>query len=165
MPGGKAQELGSWRVGGYLVEYEGGFTPDTDFGPMTRSVALYAHGRDPGMGFRSLDEAARLDRSKAGVWIEAELKKRDAYEEKLMDLVRAGKLRWSSGTPAHLAATEGGTIARWPLGLDASLMPTAEGKQAGLMAPEALELKHYFTYDVAPPVDQLRALNRLFRTR
>ena len=28
MPGGKAQKLGSWRVGGYLVEYEGGFTYD-----------------------------------------------------------------------------------------------------------------------------------------
>lgn len=135
--GDAVKDLGNGRVGGYLVlfgneqntDLEGDyFTKDTDFGNHRTTSTIYAHGQDKQMGRRVLDPESALSVKDAGVWIEAQLSLRDEYEQAIYEMVKAGKLGWSSGTASHLTerkAKENGArhITRWPLGLDASLTP------------------------------------------
>jgi len=66
-----------------------------------------------------------------GVWVEAQLKMRDAYEQSIYDLAAKGKLGWSSGAPSHLVTRKAvevkGTnvheILTWPIA-EGSLTPT-----------------------------------------
>lgn len=123
--------------GGFLVvhgskDLEGEiFTPDTDYWLPEgegKTFALYGHGQDPELGKRRIGEGTLVVKD-AGVWMEAQLERRNEYEEKIQELARRGKLGLSSGTAAHLVekeAVEGKSetrITQWPLGLDASLTP------------------------------------------
>jgi phage head maturation protease len=134
------------RIGGHLVLFGSPeahdatpsrdyFTPRTDFdlssGGATSTV-YYHHGLNAALKARPLGKAS-LSLDEAGVWMEAELQARDAYEAKILEMVRRGKLGLSSGTAVHLVeraakTNSSGTlvheITRWPLGLDASLTPT-----------------------------------------
>lgn len=135
------------RIGGHLVLFGGPdahdatqhrdyFTKSTDFDLPTdvplQSTVYYHHGLNAAIKARPLGRA-KLSLDDAGVWMEAELQARDAYEAKIMEMVRRGKLGLSSGTAVHLVEREAKTnsagdtvheITRWPLGLDASLTPT-----------------------------------------
>lgn len=135
--GGPVKALGNGKVAGHLVlfgqpstkDLAGDFfSADTDFGPQETSVVLYQHGLDPNLKARRLCDDATLKADDLGIWIEAQLEMRDAYEKAVYDLAEEGKLGWSSGTAAHLVQREkvagAYKITVWPLGLDASLTPT-----------------------------------------
>lgn len=134
------------RIGGHLVLFGGPeahdatptrdyFTPRTDFdlpASGAQSTVYYHHGLNAALKARPLGKAT-LSLDEAGVWMEAELLARDAYEAKILEMVRRGKLGLSSGTAVHLVERAAKTnslgervheITRWPLGLDASLTPT-----------------------------------------
>ena len=134
--GASVKALGDGRVGGYLVKFSTAndpdmtgdyFTASTDFGDADKSPVLYHHGLDVKVGKRVIGDAT-LRRDEVGIWAEAQLKMRDAYEQTIYKLAEAGKLGWSSGTASHLverkAQGNAQEITRWPLGLDASLTPT-----------------------------------------
>ncbi|MBK9496812.1 MAG: hypothetical protein IPO08_20365 [Xanthomonadales bacterium] len=134
--GASVKALGDGRVGGYLVKFSTAHDPDmtgdyftatTDFGDADKSPVLYHHGLDVKVGKRVIGDAT-LRRDDIGIWAEAQLKMRDAYEQTIYRMAEAGKLGWSSGTASHLVERKsyGGAneITRWPLGLDASLTPT-----------------------------------------
>lgn len=123
--------LGSRRLGGYLALFDNSwhrFSPHTDFGQERKSVTLYFHGLDPSMK-RTPVATGRLDvKSDAGVWIEAQLQKREEYEEKLLEMAERGELEWSSAADVRHVRTQkrpSGAldITRWPLGLEASASP------------------------------------------
>lgn len=137
-------ETGAEKIGGYLVEFGTAethdatperdfFDKDTDFGIQdgAKTAVYYHHGLDKTMGKRKLGTGT-LELKEAGVWFEAELQKRDAYEENILKMVKAGKLGLSSGTAHHLVERTAVKCSRgkahhvdhWPLGLDASLTPT-----------------------------------------
>ncbi len=137
-PGGRIKEIGSKKIGGYLVRFGDEdltdlerqfFSKATDFGPHRKSITLYGPGLDPALKRRKLDEKAKLNVDDAGVWIETQLQIRDEYEELLYEEgILAGKMGWSSGTAAHLVEiekTDSGAehIKTWWLGLDASITP------------------------------------------
>jgi HK97 family phage major capsid protein len=143
--GDTVKALGDGRVGGYLVRFTSPDEPDleaeyfdanTNFGPHKSTPVLYQHGADRRMGKRILDDDAALRPDEVGVWIEAQLELRDAYERFIYEQAVAGKMGWSSGTAAHLVEKEKtkGKVTRisaWPLGLDASITPTpAEPRNA-----------------------------------
>lgn len=134
--GGNVKALGDGKVGGYLVKFGSPdqldlsgeyFTADTDFGPAEQSEVYYQHGMDSVLKQRVLG-IGKIRKDDVGVWIEAQLNLRDAYEEAVYGLVKQGKMGWSSGTAGHLIAREkqGGAtyIKRWKLGIDASITPT-----------------------------------------
>ena len=136
--GSAIKALGDGRVGGYLVQFGAPDSADvtgeffdaaTDFGDATSTPVLYHHGMDPTLGLKALGRG-ELKRDNVGIWIEAQLDMRDAYTRAIYDeMVKTGKLGWSSGTAAHLVKhveiTPGiRRITHWPLGLDASLTPT-----------------------------------------
>jgi HK97 family phage major capsid protein len=137
--GGALKALGDGRIGGYLVVYGSAqqtdlagdfFTPQTDFDlhDGERVTLYYNHGLDPVLKRRKLGEGT-LRRDDAGIWMEAQLNLRDAYERRLYeDGIQAGKMGLSSGTLPHLVEREAvgkaQRITAWPLGKDASITPT-----------------------------------------
>jgi len=130
--GGAVKALGNGKVGGYLVRFTDEDEPDLEgeffdartwYGDAATSPVYYNHGLDDTLKRRILGKGA-LELQDVGVWIEAQLEMRDAYERAVYGLAEKGKLGWSSGTAPHLVEREGKHIARWPLGLDASLTPT-----------------------------------------
>jgi HK97 family phage major capsid protein len=147
------------KVGGYLVRFGAPdavdlvgdyFTRDTDFGhdewPVKTRV-YYNHGLDDTLKRRRIANGSmRVD--DVGVWVEAQLTMRDEYEKAIFDLVKAGKMGWSSGTAPHLVEREpmgdAKHVTAWPLGLDASITPTPAEWRNG-----AWSLKSYFESDAA----------------
>lgn len=128
------------KLGGYLVRFGSPtdtdatrlrdfFTKNTDFDIQdgATSAVYYNHGLNSTLKTRKLGIASlRVD--DVGVWMETELKARDDYERRILQMAQAGKLGLSSGTAAHLVERknhgDAHEITRWPLGLDASLTPT-----------------------------------------
>jgi HK97 family phage major capsid protein len=158
--GGEVKALEGGKIGGYLVRFSTSsdpdltgdyFAPDTNYGQAKTSPVLYQHGADKKLGKRQIG-SGQLSTDDVGVWIEAQLSMRDAYEKAIYEMAQAGKLGWSSGTLPHLVDREpsgkANKITSWPLGLDASLTPTpAEPRNT------AVSLKSLFT-DL-PEVDEL----------
>ena len=119
--GGSVKALGNGRVGGYLVRFTDEdetdlagefFDSKTWYGDAAESPVYYNHGLDAKIGRRVLGKGA-LDLQDVGVWIEAQLELRDAYEQAVYSLAEKGKLGWSSGTAPHLVEREGKHIMRW----------------------------------------------------
>lgn len=135
--GGSVKALGDGKLGGYLVVFgdpnhtdlEGDyFTDQTDFGDATETDVYYHHGLDKSLGPRVIGKAT-LKRDSIGIWMDAQLSMRDAYERAVYKMGEDGKLGLSSGTAAHLVIRERVTgkasvIKKWPLGLDGSFTPT-----------------------------------------
>lgn len=145
---------GTVTVGGYLVVFGSPsehdatpmrdfFTKSTDFDieDGDKTAVYYHHGLDPTLKARKL-ATGTLTMKDAGVWFESQIKARDEYEAKIMEMVKAGKLGLSSGTANHLVEREkvgqAHHIKRWPLGLDASLTPTPGEPRAACMSLKAL---------------------------
>ena len=134
--GGAVKALGNGKIGGYLVRYgdpdnadlvDDFFNDETDYGPHDTSLVFYNHGLDDTLKRRVLDKKAQLKQDEVGVWIEAQLALRDAYEKYIYEQVEAGKMGWSSGTADYLVERnqvgKAYHITSWPLGLDASITP------------------------------------------
>jgi hypothetical protein len=134
--GDKVKALGEGRVGGYLVRYGSPvktdlvgeyFAADTDFDrePGESVAVYYRHGLDPTLKNRKIGRAT-MKMDDVGVWVEAQLELRDAYEKKIYEMAEGGKLGWSSGSAPHLVDYETTGKARkiksWPI-IDASLTP------------------------------------------
>jgi phage head maturation protease len=112
--GSEVKALGDGKVGGYLVRFTDENSPDitgdffdksTDFGEIKSSPVLYHHGLDKKVGIRVFGNG-ELKMDDIGIWIEAQLSIRDAYEKAIYKLAEAGKLGWSSGTASHLVKRE-----------------------------------------------------------
>jgi hypothetical protein len=132
--GGTVKALGDGRVGGLLVRYGADddrdrvgdyFHKDTDYGDHKTTPVYYMHGLDRTLKARILADGATLEEKDLGIWIEAQLKLRDAYERYIHEQIELGKMGWSSGTPipSGLRMGEGFRIDRWHLGVDASILP------------------------------------------
>lgn len=159
--GSTVKALGDGKVGGYLVLFGDAksadlvgdyFTAATDFGldfaqPVT-VTARYHHGMDKTVGKRAIGKGV-IGKDDVGVWIEAQLNLRDAYEKAVYQMVSAGKAGWSSSAPGHLIerkAAGGGAqeITVWMLVPgDATITPTpADPRQVvSIKSFEATRLK------------------------
>jgi hypothetical protein len=168
----------SGKVGGHLVLFgdpahtdasdkRDFFTPDTDFGPFKTSLVFYNHTLDDELDRRVLDESASLKTDRAGIWMEGQLKLRDAYEKKLFGAIKDGKMGLSSGTASHLVRREkqpngSHKILYWPLGLDASITPTpAEPRTMAVAIKSLAEFKAQHLGELIVPSMAAGALDRL----
>jgi len=147
--GGQVKALGDNRVGGYLVRFSSAadpdlvkdfFTKDTEFGTNTTPPTLYHHGLDPVLKSRIVGTSEwKIDSD--GVWIEAQLSLRDAYERHIMKLVREGKLGWSSGAVGHAVEREkvgeSNWLKTWLIG-EASLTPAPADPKNSAMPIKSL---------------------------
>jgi HK97 family phage major capsid protein len=143
------------RVGGYLVRYGSPddvdltgdyFDAATDFDVDEwphKSRVYYQHGMDERLRNRKLGKA-EMRQDEIGVWVEAQLGLRDEYEKAIFELVKQGKMGWSSGTAGHLVEREqkgaAHQIKHWPLGLDASITPTPAEYRNSAMSLKSLAL-------------------------
>lgn len=162
-------EDGTLTAGGYLVVFGSPsehdatpmrdyFTKSTDFDIEDGSPTsvYYHHGLDPTLKSRKLGKGT-LTIKDAGVWFETQLKARDEYEAKIIEMVKAGKLGLSSGTANHLVERErvgqAHFIKRWPLGLDASFTPTPGEPRAACMSLKSYSEVESDSEIEAPQVD------------
>ncbi|GIV50493.1 MAG: hypothetical protein KatS3mg038_1014 [Candidatus Kapaibacterium sp.] len=121
------------RVGGYLVafglpkdqhgEY---FTAQTNFylDWYTSRPVLFHHGMDEKHGLEQIGYVTNISVHPQGLWAEAQLDLSNPLAVQVYELVKQGKLGWSSGSIPHLVRTEAdGRITDWPI-VEASLTPT-----------------------------------------
>ena len=138
--GGNVKALGEGKLGGYLVRFTSEAAPDlagdyftagTDLGWNEKVPMLYHHGGDSVMGKRILG-AANMTKDDIGIWVEAQLEMRDAYEAAIYKLAQNNKLGWSSGAVSHMVEREAKTeTVNWIKGwwiAEASLTPTPAEK-------------------------------------
>lgn len=181
----KALDDSGRKVGGWLIlfgdpesadlqgEY---FTKATDFGPLRSGRIRFHHTRDPELDLCPIGEATATVKDE-GIWCEGTigikaadaerwargiLDRRDQYEARILDMVKAGKLGWSSSAASHLVRTMGRGKAReitsWPLADDFTLSPTPCDPRNVAVVP----LKSLLTADEAAPARSLEGdLSRL----
>lgn len=135
----------AYRIGGYGVLFGGRdldgetFTPDTDYQLelVPRKPVYYDHAQRDIKTPLGVAVDVRADDD--GIWLEAELDRSRQYVERVMALVHAGRLGWSSGSVSHLAQREGGVIKSWPV-VEFSLTPTpAEPRTLGVHEIKSLD--------------------------
>lgn len=150
--GGAIKALdGNGKVGGYLITFteasdkdltETYFQSDTYYGPRDGDGAdvLFQHGLpvtdaiDPDRLFTPM----KTKKDDIGVWAETVLNMADEYEAMVFELVKQGKLGWSSGAPGHMVRMNAdGKITRWPI---------AEGS----FTPTPAEPRHRFGHRILP---------------
>lgn len=149
--GSPVKHLGGNRIGGHCLLFTGEADPDltgeyftaaTDFWAAKSAPVLYHHGQDPRLGKRRLGLAS-LKADEVGLWAEAELAGRDAYERKLVEWAKAGKLSWSTGSADHLRERRPGPagkaveITSWPI-VEVSLTLTPAEPRARVLPLKAL---------------------------
>lgn len=106
------------------------FARDTNYGPTDGDGAqvLVHHGIPLSEELKSLADRilapAKTVRDEIGIFAETVLDMADEYQRKIFELVKAGKLKWSSGTASHMVRRESdGKITNWPI-VEFSLTPT-----------------------------------------
>jgi transcriptional regulator with XRE-family HTH domain/phage head maturation protease len=127
------------KVGGYLVYYGSRdekdlhgeyFDKDTYYGPHDGDGAdvLFHHGIPVKKSLEGLSQhifkGVTTKKDDIGVWAETVLNQADEYEKAVLKLVKAGKVKWSSGSVDRVVRKEkDGKITRWPI-IEASLTHT-----------------------------------------
>lgn len=121
---------GKLRVGAYGIRFGNTqeldltgewFGQDTDYGPHKGDgvVSMFHHGIPVAKGLEKLAQKTfapvktRLD--PLGLWVETVLDMADEYERHVAEMVKRGKLRWSSGAASHMVLRDEKTmqIKRW----------------------------------------------------
>lgn len=127
----------SGKVGGQLVRVTNPsdrdltgewFSAKTYYGPRDGDGAdvIFHHGIPLKKGWEKyashvFTNPVKTKRNELGLWAETVLNLADEYEKTVYQLVKAGKLGWSSGSTARLVRkTVDGEIIRWPI-VEASL--------------------------------------------
>ena len=121
--GAPVKHIGGGKIEGYLIMFSGPddpdlvgdfFTTETNFGNQKSTPIYYDHGMDSQIGLDEIGQGTwRVDAK--GVWLEAQLDKRQAYVEDVLKLgswairlARLGTLR-NSSRPRTLRAGMLGT--------------------------------------------------------
>jgi hypothetical protein len=134
--GDTVKSLGGGKVGGRVVTFSGFADPDkerdffdadSDFWLTAgdRRPILFRHGIDQTLGRRRFGDIA-LTKASDGVWGEGFIVGNDSDSRRLLELVEADQLRWSTGSVSHLVtkSPRGGAnhVDLWPIA-EASLAP------------------------------------------
>jgi len=124
-------------IAGYGVVYGGvdlegdTFKADTDYmlDTVPEPIVLYDHAQE----IKSvLGRVTKISAKEAGLWMEAQISRAKDYAEQVLELVKNGKLGYSTGSVAHLVERLEGNIKRWPV-YELSLTPTpAEPRTLGV---------------------------------
>jgi len=127
----------SFTVEGYGVIYGGKdlegdtFTKDTDYmlDVVPEPVVLYDHAQEIKSVF---GKVTKIDKRDAGLWMEAQISRSKQYAENILELIKSGRLGYSTGSVAHLVERLKGNIKRWAI-YEVSLTPTpAEPRTIGV---------------------------------
>ena len=103
------------------------FTKATDFALdwYAELPLIFHHGHDPFLETDVVGKVRKRSVTDAGLWAEAQLDASGKYFTAIRDLIKKGKLYFSSGSVGHLVETDhkSGEILRWPM-VEISLTPT-----------------------------------------
>ena len=133
----KAVTDDSFTIAGYGVlfgdkDVEGDtFTKNTDYmlDTVPEPVVLYDHAQELKSVF---GRVTGVTEKEAGLWMEAQINRASDYAKQILELIKLGKLGYSTGSVAHLVERLEGNIKRWPI-YELSLTPTpAEPRTVGV---------------------------------
>jgi hypothetical protein len=117
---------------------------------------LFHHGIPVKKGLEGFAEhifsnPVKTSRSDVGVWAETVLDLADEYEQKVFELVKAGKLGWSSGSTSRVVRKSAdGEITRWPI-IEASLTHSpCEPRNSAVAIKSADDFSALFTPKESP---------------
>ena len=139
----KAITNDSFTVAGWAVVYGGQdlegdtFNKDTDFmlGVVPEPVVLYDHAQEIK---NVLGKVTKIVKRDTGLWMEAQINKSKDYAEQILELIKSGRLGYSTGSVSHLVQRMDNNIKRWPV-FELSLTPTpAEPRTLGVEYLKAL---------------------------
>lgn len=133
------KSVGRNRVGAYLCvwgnpmqkdlsgEY---FTPRTQemtavFDVLGKLPAIYHHAMDTTIKSAVIGLVDTMRKDDVGMWVEAQIREHEKYQDFIAPLVQKGMLGWSSGAfpGARTVNKATGEILRWPV-IEASMTPT-----------------------------------------
>jgi HK97 family phage prohead protease len=119
-------------IEGYAVVFGGQdldgehFEPSTNFWleyTASELPVLYEHGLDETIGRAVLGRVVIKTVDDLGLWVQAEIDRSRRYAAYILELIKTGRVGWSTGTVPHLVEKVGGMIRSWPL-VECSLTPT-----------------------------------------
>ena len=126
-------------IGGLAVVYGGQdlqgdtFTADTDYmadHSSSNMPVLFDHAL--GEVKNTLGVVTKVEERDAGLWFEAQIDRAKSYAAEVLELIKQGKLGYSTGSVAHLVQRLEGHIKRWPI-YELSLTPQpAEPRTLGV---------------------------------
>ena len=161
------------RVGGYAVRFTDGdhrdsygdyFTKDTYLGahqgdgvdvlfhhglPLYTSRRMTEEQKKAFEAFRNhiFSSPTKAKKDEVGLFVDVVLDMADAFEKAVYDLVKAGKLGWSSGSTYHMVKrTDDGEITRWPI-VEISLTPQPAEKLNKAVTLKAIESLKFLPLD------------------
>ncbi|MEA3211313.1 MAG: hypothetical protein QOE70_4370 [Chthoniobacter sp.] len=173
-----AVQDGKVSVGAYAIRFSAAdekdltgeyFTAKTDFGPRSGDGAatMFHHGQSV-KGLESVCDRTfapvKATRDDVGIFVSTVLDMSDGHEKAIADLCAKGKLKWSSGSAAHLVRKAAdGHITRWHP-IEFSYTPTpCEPRLPAICALKSLsaevpaEITAAFAASPAPVVDTAKA--------
>ncbi len=147
----KALDDSNYKIGGLIVafglpkdsqgEY---FDADTEFHLdwYNERPVLWHHGLSDNVGAQQIGTITEIQKTDKGLWAEAVLDSTLPIAQRVYELVKEGKLGWSSGSIPHLVkVASDGKIVEWPL-VEASLTPNpAEPTRTTALALKAEQAK------------------------
>lgn len=124
-----------WRVGGYGIVFTDAQAKDTTGDYFTAKSelqledwpikpVLYHHALDASVKTTPVGKVDKTTVDDIGVWVEAQLDKRNRYASAIREMARKGTLGWSSGAlPQGVKRARDGYLEKWPV-IEFSLTPT-----------------------------------------
>lgn len=128
----------------YFVKSHTNFMWD-EFPRDMRRPVLYEHGFDGFIKQAGVGVVTKIEEDDVGIWVEAQLNRRNKYTKMMLPLLDKGALGWSSGTVRHLAQrsrTTKGLVDQWPI-IEFSFTPVPA-------MPEGTEVDYVKTFDMDP---------------
>jgi len=126
-------------IGGLAVVYGGQDLQGDTFSASTDYMADHSSDRMPVLFDHALGEVkntlgvvTKVEERDAGLWFEAQIDRAKSYAAEVLELIKQGKLGYSTGSVAHLVQRLEGHIKRWPI-YELSLTPQpAEPRTLGV---------------------------------
>ena len=126
-------------IGGLAVVYGGQDLQGDTFDSQTDYMTEHSSDRMPVLFDHALGEVkntlgvvTKVEERDAGLWFEAQIDRAKAYAAEVLELIKQGKLGYSTGSVAHLVQRLEGHIKRWPI-YELSLTPQpAEPRTLGV---------------------------------
>lgn len=123
-----------------------------DWFPNGGRPILYHHGLDSTIKMESVGRELSTEPTEEGDWVRGELNKASKFYKRVAQLVRDGKVGWSSGAPDHkVKIAKDGHIDLWPV-VEYSLTPTPAFPNKVTYAMKSADvLEHLEAADVEIP--------------
>ena len=168
--GSEIKDFGSGKIGGYAALFTTAEDPDLQGEYFTSNTNFnldindnfpiyYSHGLNEEVKDKRFGKC-KLIKKDAGLWAEAQLQLADEYDRQVYELVKKGKLKYSTGSAANLiqrVSVKGSReITSWPI-VELSLTPTPVEPRTSAFSIKSINFQSNFKMIHSERMDLLRS--------